>query len=225
LVSSGAYSLVVELDDVFGNHETWSASLTVLRAESGAVVEVYNSAGELVWHTQAALQSAGALALSGHELVPAAGGAGLKISYGSGSADYVMWDGKGSNGQALSNGNYVVKVTQSGSNGKTTYADSVALLQPNTDVFSWVAAAPNPVRSGTNSVMLSLQGAAPGVSAWGEAYNLAGERVGSLSVDSSGVLRWDIRAGIASGVYLLRVTARDGQGRLKSVTVKVSVLR
>jgi hypothetical protein len=73
--------------------------------------------------------------------------------------------------------------------------------------------------------MVSLQGASAGIIAWGEAYNLAGEHVGSLSVVSGAFLQWNIPANLASGVYLLQISARDGQGRLKSMPVKVSVIR
>jgi hypothetical protein len=224
LVASGAYTVAVELHDSFGKTQNWSVSLAVLRAETGAVVEVYNGAGELVWRAQGTLQAGGALALSGRELVPEAGTGGLKISYGSGSSDFVIWDGKGGQGQALSSGSYLIKVTQSDHNGKTTYTDTVALIQPNVNVFGWAAAAPNPVRSGSGSVLVSLQGGATGLSVWGEVYNLAGEHVATLSEEPGASLRWSIKPGIASGVYLLQVNARDAQGRSKSSIVKVSVL-
>jgi hypothetical protein len=136
-----------------------------------------------------------------------------------------MWNGTGSKGQALSSGTYMVKVTQGGKGGKTTTSYSVALLQPNAQVFDWIAAAPNPVPSGTTSIMVSLQGAEPGITAWGEAYNLAGEHVGSLSLVSGNFLRWNIPPNLAAGVYLLHISARDGQGRLKAAPVKIAIVR
>src|SRR6185369_922976 len=122
----------------------------------------------LVWHKTVNPQSPGAVGVSGRELVPGTDPNGLKISYGSGLGDFLNWDGTGSRGQALSSGTYMIKITQAGSGGKSTTTYSVTLLQANTDVFTWVAAAPNPVRSGTHAVMISLQGAAPGITAWGE---------------------------------------------------------
>jgi hypothetical protein len=224
IVDSGIYSVIVQVKDAFGTVTTWSNSLTVLRTDSSTVVEVYNSAGELVWHTHASPSSPGMVSLSARELVPQSG-SGLKITYGTGSGDFLTWDGRGDLGQALSSGTYLVKVTQGGTGGKTTTAYSISLLQPNTQVFAWVAAAPNPVPSGTNSVMVSLQGAAPGITAWGDVYNLAGERVGTLSLVSGSFLQWNIPTGAASGVYLLRVSAQDSQGHLKSASVKIALVR
>jgi hypothetical protein len=152
-------------------------------------------------------------------------GSGLKISFGGGSGDFVTWNGTGDQGQALTGGTYMVKVTQAGSGGKTTTTHSVSLLQANTPVFSWVAAAPNPVRSGCSSVLISLQGVAPGVQAGGQVFNLAGERVGALEEVSAGNLRWNFSSELASGVYIVQVNARDSAGRLKSERVKLAIVR
>jgi hypothetical protein len=224
-VDSGIYNVVVEVKDAFGTSTTWSESLTVLRTDVSTEVEVYNSAGELVWHEHAVPKSPGLVGISGRELAPGTGSSGLKITYGSGSSDWLTWNGTGSLGQALSSGTYMVKVTQSGTGGKTTTSYSIALIQANVQVFAWAAAAPNPVPTGSQSVMISLQGAAPGITAWGEVYNLVGEHVGSLSVASSGNLRWDIPSRLAAGVYLIQVSARDSQGRLKTAPVKVAIVR
>jgi hypothetical protein len=224
-VDSGIYSVVVQVKDPFGTATTWTQTLTVLRSDISTSVEVYNSAGEMVWHAQAVPSAPGIVGLSGREIVPSATGSGLKISFGSGASDSLTWNGTGSNGQALSSGTYMVKVTQGGKGGKTTTAYSVALLQPNEQVFAWIAAAPNPAPAGSNSILVSLQGASPSIRAWGEVYNLAGEHVGSLSLISGGNLRWDIPRNVASGVYLIQVSARDSQGRLKMAPVKVAVVR
>jgi hypothetical protein len=225
LVASGIYSVVVEVTDNFGKLTTWSESLTVLRSDLSTEVQVYNSAGEMVWHAQKLPQAPGLVGVSSREIIPDPSGPGLKISYGSGSSDYLMWDGTGSGGQALSSGTYMVKITQSGTDGKSTSTFAVTLLQPNAQVFAWVAAAPNPATPGVSSIMISLQGAAPGISAWGEAYNLSGEHVGTLNLVSGPNLRWDIPSGLASGVYILQISARDSQGRLKTAPVKIAIVR
>jgi hypothetical protein len=217
--------VVVDLVDSFGNLQSWSENLTVLRMDISTVVEVYNSAGEMVWHKTVVPTAPGEVGISGRELVPGADPTGLKISYGSGSSDYLNWNGTGSAGQALSSGTYMIKVTQAGSSGRSTSSYAITLLQPNANVFAWVAAAPNPVRSSTSTLLVSLQGAAPGISAWGEVYNLAGEHVGSLALSTGPNLHWDIPVGLASGVYLMQISARDGQGRLKSAPVKISLVR
>jgi hypothetical protein len=224
-VDSGLYYVTVDVTDTFGKLVTWTAPITVLRTDASTVVEVYNSAGELVWRETRIPSNPGRISLSDGSLVAGQPGAELKITYGSGSGDFVSWNGTGSQGQALSGGSYLVKVTQAGSGGKSTFSYSVTLLQANTPAFSSLVAAPNPVRSGTTAITISLLGAAPGLSAWGDAYNLSGERVSSLEAASAGTLRWTIPPGLASGVYLLHVSARDSQGRLKSAPLKVAIVR
>jgi hypothetical protein len=222
VVDSGVYSVVVQVRDPFGLVTSWSQSLTVLRSDSQTTVEIYNSAGELVWRRQAVPESPGLVLLSGRELAPGPGEAGLKISYGSGSADFQVWNGTGSDGQALNSGNYLVKVTQAGG---STYSYTVTLLQASTQVFEGLIAAPNPIPSGSALLTIRLQGAAPGIRSWGEAYNLAGEHVASLGSSTGACLRWDIPAGLAPGVYWLQVSARDSQGRIKTAALKLFLLR
>jgi hypothetical protein len=225
-VDSGVYYVTVEVTDQFGSLTTWSAPLTVVRTDSTTVVEVYNSAGELVWHQAQTPTDPGRVGISGDSLVAGQSGAPLKIVYGSGSADFVMWNGQGSNGQALSGGSYMVKVTQNGAGGKmSTYAFSVVLIPEDQSVFDTVIAAPNPVLPGATALLLSLPGAGPGTTAWGNIYSLAGERVGALSEAAGGGLRWDIHSEIAGGVYLVRVSARNASGNLKSRIVRVAVVR
>jgi hypothetical protein len=225
-VDSGLYYVSIDVTDNFGKIESWTAPLTVLRTDASTVVEVYNSAGELVWRQVGTPQNPGRVGLSDTSLVPGGSGPGLKISYGSGATDFVMWDGTGSKGQALSGGNYVVKVTQNNPGGKTsTYAYSVVLIPENKAVFDSVVAAPNPVLPGVSVLKLVLVGATPGTVAWGDAYTLPGERVGTLSVEGGGGLRWDIPSSVATGVYLLRIHARDSAGRSKSQSVKVALVR
>jgi hypothetical protein len=225
LVASGTYSVVVQVKDSFGGVSTWTQSLTVLRTDSSTSVEIYNSAGELVWSQRLQPTAPGLVSLSSRELVPDSSGPGIKITYGSGATDSVIWNGTGSNGQAVASGTYLVKVTQRGSSGQSSSSYDVTVIQANSQPFDWVAAAPNPVPPGTGSVLVSLQGMAPGVTAWGEVYNLAGEHVGSLSLYSAGNLRWDLSPSIAPGVYLIEVSASDSQGRFKRSLVKVALVR
>jgi hypothetical protein len=226
LVDSGLYYVTIDVTDNFGKVESWTAPLTVLRTDASTVVEVYNSAGELVWRQTGNPQNPGRVGLSDTSLVPGGSGAGLKIFYGSGATDFVLWNGTGSKGQALSGGNYVVKVSQSNPGGKTnTYAYTVVLIPENKAVFDGVVAAPNPVLPGVSVLKLVLVGATPGTVAWGDAYTLPGERVGTLSVETGGGLRWDIPSDVATGVYLLRIHARDLAGRTKSQSEKVALVR
>ncbi len=223
-VASGLYYVVATLEDAFGKLESWTLPLQVLRAALGSVVEVYNSAGELVWSQALASPPDGHLALSEPQFL-AGQPSGLKISFGSGPADYVIWDGLGSQGQALQAGSYTVKLTKlEQGGGKLTVAKPVVLLLDLAQVFSAVLPSSNPVPAGQAQLLLTLQGAAAGTQAWGEAHNLAGERIGGLGPDPAG-LAWTLPSGLAPGVYLIRVSARSPLGRQQHQVVKISVLR
>jgi hypothetical protein len=129
------------------------------------------------------------------------------------------------NGQALSGGSYIIKVTQNGGGRKSSYDFQVVLIPDNQAVFDTLLPSFNPVPPTVSDLMVQLAGAAPGTAAYGDAYNLAGERVGSLGLGSDGALHWNIPAGTAPGVYLIRVTASNLSGRSRSQLLKIAVLR
>jgi hypothetical protein len=225
MVASGSYFVVTQVQDSFGKLSTWTTPLTVLRTPSGAEVEVYNSAGELVWHASKAVSSGGAMQVSDTHLVAGAP-AGIKISFGSGPADYVVWNGTNGAGAQVSQGNYLVKITQrSGSGAVSTYSQGVVVLRDNAEAFESVLAAPNPARGPQPELRVSFQGAAPGQEAWGEVYNMAGERVGALRGDTTAGLAWRVPLELADGVFLLRAGAISPQGRKSSKILKVVILR
>jgi flagellar hook assembly protein FlgD len=223
-VQSGTYNVVVKMTDSFGKSVSWSAPLTVLRDDKNVQVEVFNSAGELVWSSSQGSGTAGSIGLSGRQLAPSSSSPGLKISYGSGPSDYVYWNGLNSQGQAVASGTYVVQVTQDTDSGKKVYAQSVIVVQASSQVFDSAIPWPNPVDPASSSVIIQLSGMAAGTEAWGDVYNLAGERVGSLARDPAG-LRWDFGSNLASGIYLARVNARDAQGQQKNINLKIAILR
>jgi hypothetical protein len=223
-VQSGSYNVVVLLKDQFGKMQSFAAPLTVIRTGSGVLVQVFNSAGELVWSQTQSSGAAGNIALSSRQLVPSSSGPGLKISYGSGASDFTYWNGLNSQGQAVASGSYVVQVTQNTDSGKKIFAETVAVIQASANVFDQAIAWPNPASTGTNGIVIQLTGMPAGSEAWGDVYNLAGERVGSLSADPAG-LRWDLPLSSASGIYLARINAKDGQGRQRGQTLKICVVR
>jgi hypothetical protein len=203
---------------------TWSAALSVIRTETFATVQVFNSAGELVWSQKYPLTSTAQLALDSRELLPSSSGSGLKITYGSGSSDFVFWNGLNSQGQAVASGVYMVEVTQDSSgSAKKIFTLSVTVLQLSDNVFDAIVPNMNPVPVGVNQITLTLTGASPGTQSVGGVYSLAGERVGDLS--GSTTLVWTIPSSLASGVYLIRVEATNNLGHRRAVVVKLALLR
>jgi hypothetical protein len=224
VVGSGSYSMLVGVHDAFGNVENWNVALTVLNLPAGATVEVFNSAGELVWSEQHSLSGGSTLSMPRHELVA---GTGIKIDYGYSASDSTTWMGVNSRGEAVRPGSYLVKVTQQDENGALhVYTQSVVVLQDNAPAFSGLAAWPNPAGHADSVVTVQVDGAAYGSRAEGEVFNLAGERVAGLGGDlASGNLRWELSPKLASGVYLIRVRVTDPSGKVQSGYVKASLAR
>jgi hypothetical protein len=187
-------------------------------------VQVFNSAGELVWSQKEPLTSAAGLSLSSRELMPTATGNGLKIQYGSGATDFVYWNGLNNSGAAVSNGTYMIQVTQdSPGAAKKIYTDSVTVLLPNERVFDSIVLSSNPVPPGVSQVSMTLTGAGSGTETRGAIYSLAGERVGELS--GSAILTWIIPRNLSAGVYLARIEASNNLGRRRAVILKIALLR
>jgi flagellar hook assembly protein FlgD len=224
IVQSGIYYISMQSTDSFGKTTTWSKAMTVLRTNQGVLVQVFNGAGELVWSDKKPLGNAGNLRLSDTQFSPTDSGPGLKISYGTGASDFSYWNGLNSQGQAVASGTYVVQVTQDTETGKKIFAQSVTVLQPSATVFDQAVAWPNPAPAGTAAVTIQVTGLAAGSELWGDVYDLAGERVGSLETDPAG-LRWNLSENSASGIYLTRINAKDGQGHQRSQAVKIAILR
>jgi hypothetical protein len=224
IVSSGVYYVSVEVKDPFGKLVTWTSALSVIRTESFATVQVFNSAGELVWSQKQPLTSTAQLSLSSRELLPTTSGSGLKIQYGSSPGDFIYWNGLNNAGNAVSSGTYMIEVTQdSAGSAKKVYTASVTVLQPNDRVFDTLMASANPVPVGTKQVVITLTGAGAGTEATGGVYSLAGERVGELS--GSTTLTWLIPQSLSAGVYLIRVEATNTLGHRRSAMLKIALLR
>src|SRR5207244_343769 len=75
LVSSGDYYVKMELKNNFGVVSSYMTQVAVVRQALGVEIEIFNSAGEVVWHglTKTASPS-GSLAISGKTLSPDAAG-------------------------------------------------------------------------------------------------------------------------------------------------------
>jgi hypothetical protein len=223
IVSSGVYYVSVEVKDPFGKLVTWTGALSVIRTETFATVQVFNSAGELVWSQKQPLTSTAQLSLSSRELLPTTTGSGLKIQYGTGASDFIYWNGLNNAGLAVSSGTYMIEVTQDSSgSAKKVYTASVTVLQSKIQVFDAILPSANPVPAGMNQITLSLTGGAV-TEAHGGVYSLSGELVGSMNGANS--LIWTIPASLSSGVYLIRVEATNSLGHRRSAILKIALLR
>jgi hypothetical protein len=227
-VSSGTYHVVFNIVDQYDQTTTYQQAVQVTRVVTETVVEVYNSAGELVWQAKKGGGTPGFIRIDSTEFQPdPAAGSGLKIAYGPGAGDEVVWDGRGLNGSVVSSGVYLVKVTrEEAGKGKTVLTESVSVLQaPGGALLEGISAAPNPAGPRTSQLLVTLPKLPANGSAKAIVYNLAGERLARLAPLGK-TLSWDLGSKVAaSGIYLIRVEADDGQGKHEAALLKVVVMR
>ncbi len=227
-VQSGNYYMVVQQTDPSGSVSSWTEPLAVIRSDTGVDIQVYNSAGEMVWHrNMPSVGGALRMGLSSNRLVLGTSPfTSLKISYGAGATAFVAWDGTNSSGLQVATGTYLVRMTQKDAGGSQQYfSKSVTVIRIQSEAFDRAIAWPDPVTAADTAVHFRFEGAQPGTAAWGEIYNLAGVRVASLAGDASAGLAWTIPGHMASGLYLARVSAQTPQGLKSSRTVKFALMR
>ncbi len=228
-VAGGTYTAVLTSRDPFGKVTTFTSQVAVIRQPSTLQVDIYNSAGELVRHFEAARKDPGAgneLALSSPSFVPPPGaGPGLTIRFGDGSGDTLSWDGRNDQGGLVQSGSYEVRVFGQEAGGQSLMTDTVTVVDAGESPLAAVVAAPNPAGADGGPVELLLS--APAVyPVEARVYDEAGELVAAFSAPGgSSRLSWNPREGDAPGVYLVVLQTREAGGNLAGRTLKVALVR
>jgi flagellar hook assembly protein FlgD len=223
LVASGTYMVIAEVSDAFGHTTTFTTQLTVVRVDSSVKIDIYNGAGELVRHLD--VQGTGATSSGVSLEAPAlSSGSSVTIDYGSGK---VAWDGTNDTGSMVQSGEYLVKVTKATGKGEVqVFTQAVTLLDSPDSSLDGAYAAPNPLLAGDQTLTIWLPASAAGMKVKVEIYDLAGEKTAeTVQANSSGHITLDLHGTEASGIYLVRLTSRDGRGTAVSKTLKIALIR
>ncbi len=226
-VSSGNYHFQVTINDSFGGQATLNTSVAVLRTPNTVMISIFNSAGELVRRFQPASATGGSVArtdLASFSPDPT-NNIKVRLTYGEGTGDYVLWDGTNASGALVASGTYQVLVTREAPGGKRSSASiSVSVLQSNAAPLAEVVAAPNPVVH-SDFVDLIAPNLGPGGWMIARAYNAAGEKVAQADGASSRLrLSWSGKK-LAGGIYLLHLQAQDQNGRIATKILKVALVQ
>ena len=223
VVEGGVYYLKAEFIDSFGATNAVIREVQVLPSQSVGSLEVYNSAGELVYREQ--LPPAQALATD------------LRLGAGSedGSVNVILkngasespwaWNGRNQQGALVASGNYTFKLVSTSTQGsRSVVSKDILLLRPPQSALPGGAVLPqsNPVRGG-EPLALRWE-VAPGYGVRARVYNAAGELVASAGAQGQdGSL--GLGQGLASGIYLVGVDFLRGSALERRVRVKMAVLR
>jgi hypothetical protein len=231
-VSGGTYYVKAQMTDSFGTVQTWIQGVTVLPRPATQILEIFNSAGEMV-------ATLGSPALSGKQITslgfPSAshaafslgsggGGVALLVGDSQGGTTTLNWDGKTSSGAQASSGSYIVEVVDDdASHGVVMSKGFEVLDSPLGQGFSPIAV-PNPLGPQDQRLSISLGGTLPaGQSSVVTLYNLAGELVAQgVAGSGSGLIilsigRW------SSGIYVADVELRSGSAVLSRKLLKIAI--
>lgn len=224
-VSNGSYFVRVDSIDSQGTDQSFSENVTVSRPLGKITAVICNAAGEVVRvlytvTTGTTNDAVTSLQLSSSVLTVGPPSAQVILEMNNGLS--VAWDGRGSNGQLVTNGVYFVQVySTNGTGGEQVLTQQVTVINGGTR-GGIVTACPNiwvpgdppiVVKSSQTSLTLNVK-----------LYDLAGERVGDFqgaSGSSQAALDLDH---LAAGVYIALTELWDGNGELVSrQTLKVAV--
>jgi len=243
-VQNGLYYLQITSTNGFGQVTSVTDPVNVLGSTAGGALMVYNSAGEVV----AALDISGLPAQpvgmsldlpagkngvtgsTNPKAVSPTGGVTVLLTLANGQTVPEYWDGLSSAGQPLQSGIYTLDLTQPVAGSNTVVKSLPVTILGSVDQSAQAMAGsatvvPNPVQSSGGVFTVQYQGNGQD-SAFGELYNLMGERVGQAGqgpIAGTGVLvfsgKW------SGGIYLLDFEVRDGSAPLARRVLKVAIIK
>jgi flagellar hook assembly protein FlgD len=230
-VSNGTYYVKLDNLDASGVVSSLTQQVTVSRTLSWVTVNVYNEAGEVVRHLYTTVASATSQDLvsaqiSGNSIqLGAASGASLPsvISLTLANGVSLSWDGRSDNGNWVGDGQYFLEIHAV--NGAVNEAQTYNVSVRGGGSSGNFVAQPNRLDSSqTTTLFRVLSSTALTVEA--RLYDMAGERMATLDGQAgTNQVSWN-SAGVASGLYLAELEARDADGKIwgKQI-VKVLVVR
>ena len=185
---------------------------------------VYNEAGEIVRHLYSFMDDPGldgvmGVKLSTTVIKPSSnpvGGTPSQLSVMLSNGTTLVWDGRSDSGSFVQGGQYFVEVhSADGQGGDTTVTEQVSVM--GADVTGTVIAMPNILdKTKGNTTTTFTVNTPQTVTLKVNIYTIAGERVAILEGQAGqGTATWNA-SGLASGMYLAVVNAKDANGAFVS---------
>lgn len=221
-LGSGVYLIAFEMHDSFNHVTLYTQAVSLIRAVDSTRVDVYNGAGELVWHQSLPSLPLSYLKLDRDSLVAGRDSVGIRFDDSLSAA--TAWDGLNSAGQRVSSGVYTVMVSRSEA-GHTTQSmkSSVVILNEATSLLNDALAGPSPLRIADKRLRVRAPSLQSGDRLSARLYTLSAELVmgaAGLGPDLDLAL-----PGLAAGVYLLELRALSTQGMQERRVLKLCVVR
>jgi hypothetical protein len=203
LVSSGVYYFQVVTVNNFGNTTTYDQPVQVLgQGDNVQPLNIYNSAGELVWSgpVPSGATPTASLSLGSPVMIPVL--KDLSISVGTSTE---TWNGYDLQGAMVKPGTYLLQLSGIQPGGAVLVQTKQFVVLASAEGLPSVDATivPNPWHSG-QPLQILYTPAGGGIYGAAILYNLLGQRLEAASdPGASGTLTIPITTKIASGIYLL----------------------
>lgn len=234
-VPPGNYYIKISTTDTYGHVNTKVESIQVLYIQEYVMLNIFNSAGEVVRTIKTPYTGSSVVSLGVDNVVQVGKDmSDINIQYAPGNN--IVWDGKNSQGEIVSSGTYEMQVVVQTDQGTRIVASKsvVVLNAAVTGIISGIKLMPNPVvvSGDATSKKAIFQWSASGN---GEAvikiFNQDGELVRTInSTIAAGVagIPWDIRTSggndAASGIYICVIRVQQDTGESETKIVKMAVV-
>jgi len=227
MVAGGMYTFQTKYSNTFGQVTTYTQSVQVVDASAGQGVNIFNSAGELVWWSALPQTGVGtgAITLSSTRLAlaynPATGKLTNQLVITLQGGASVTWDGLSTQGTPVQSGSYTVQVISGADMGVTT--KTLVLLATGQGLPSAaMTVAPNPLRPGQPLTVAYTP--YPGCQGVCEVYTLTG-RLATLGTDPDGSGTITLNpSGLAPGIYFLEFRQQSSGSVAARSVAKIAVV-
>ena len=229
---NGIYHVKVDSVNPTGVVSSVTQQVMVSRSLYKATVLIYNESGEVVKHLYAFVDDPGKAAVMGVQLSTTVikpsnnpiGGTPNQLGVILSNGTTIIWDGRSDAGTFVQTGQYFVEVhSVDGKGGTTTVTEQVSVQAA--DVPNLVLAQPNILDAKKGVLGTTFTAATTNLTLRVYIYTVAGERVATLDgLAGQSNVYWNV-SGLASGIYIAVVDAKDPGGNLVAhQTVKVLIL-
>ena len=218
---NGIYHVKVDSINPTGVVSSVTQQVMVSRSLYKATVLIYNESGEVVKHLYAFVDDPGKAAVVGVQLSTTVikpsnttvGGTPSQLAVILSSGTTIIWDGRSDSGTFVQTGQYYVEVhSVDGNGGTTTITEQVSVQAA--DSPNLILARPNILDATKGITGTIFTAATTNLTLRAYIYTVAGERVATLDglAGQSNVI-WNA-SGLASGIYIAVVDAKDPVGNL-----------
>ncbi len=230
--SNGVYHIKVDSVSSLGEVTSVTQQTMVSRSLYKETVQIYNEAGEIVKHLYAYVDDPGKPAVLGVQLSTkafkpsdASNAVNKQVVITLSNGTSIVWDGRSDSGSFVQPGQYYVEVhSVDGNGGTTTLTEKVSVV--GADSVNLITAQPN-ILDGTKGITSTTftANSPASLTLRTYVYTIAGERVATLDGQTGqNTVYWNA-LGLASGLYIAMVEAKDAAGNLAGrQTLKVMIL-